>query len=153
MVLTARDTLTDKLRAFATGADDYLVKPFAFDELLARLAAFTRRRTDRKIRTWSSGRWRSTSARGSCAAGKEIRLSAREYAVLELLAGRAGQIVSRREIAARLFGSARAEEQRHRSSNLCATRAGGRRWSDTHRDPARARLDTAGAVMRSLGAR
>src|SRR5262245_53235572 len=48
LVLTARDTLNDKLQAFATGADDYLVKPFAFEELLARLQALVRRHTPQK---------------------------------------------------------------------------------------------------------
>jgi DNA-binding response OmpR family regulator len=105
LVLTARDTLTDKLRAFATGADDYLVKPFAFDELLARLQALVRRRTGQKNPRIVVGALEiNLSARQVLRGGTEIPLPAREYALLELLAGRAGQIVSRGEISARLYG-------------------------------------------------
>lgn len=104
LILTARDTLTDKLRAFATGADDFLVKPFAFDELLARLQAVVRRRAGQTNPRVVIGALEiDTGARQVRRAGAEVPLPAREYALLELLATRAGQVVSRREIAARLY--------------------------------------------------
>ncbi len=105
LVLTARDTLADKLRAFATGADDFLVKPFAFEELLARLAALVRRRTGQKNPSVMVGALEiNTSARRVLRDGNEVPLPSREYALIELLASRAGQIVSRAEIVARLYG-------------------------------------------------
>jgi DNA-binding response OmpR family regulator len=105
LVLTARDTLADKLRAFATGADDFLVKPFAFDELLARLESLMRRRTGQKNPRVVVGSLEiDTGAHQVRLAGVEVPLPAREYALLELLASRAGEIVSHADIAARLYG-------------------------------------------------
>ena len=104
LVLTARDTLADKLRAFSTRADDFLVKPFAFDELLARLEALMRRGTGQKNPRVVVGALEiDTGARQVRRGGAEVPLAAREYALLELLASRAGQLVSRREIEARLY--------------------------------------------------
>lgn len=105
LVLTARDTLNDKLRAFATGADDFLVKPFAFEELLARLQALQRRRTGQKNPRAVVGALEiDTGTRQVWRAGEEIVLPAREYALLALLAAHVGQVVSRREIEERLYG-------------------------------------------------
>jgi DNA-binding response OmpR family regulator len=104
LVLTARDSLADKLSAFATGADDFLVKPFAFEELLARLEALMRRVTGQKSPRVVVGALEiDTGARRVRRGGTEVPLPPREYALMELLAARAGQLVSRREIEARLF--------------------------------------------------
>jgi len=99
LVLTARDALADRVLGLDLGADDYLVKPFAFDELLARLRAMVRRRYDRvdpviRIDDLEI----DTRARRTRRAGQMIALSAREYAVLEYLAHRPGDIVSRTEL-------------------------------------------------------
>ncbi|HEY0191281.1 MAG TPA: response regulator transcription factor [Kofleriaceae bacterium] len=99
LVLTAKDTVADRVAGLDLGADDYLVKPFAFDELLARLRAMVRRRYERLdpvIRV--SDLEVDTRARRVQRAGQVVALSAREYALLEYLAHRAGQIVSRTEL-------------------------------------------------------
>ncbi len=99
LILTARDTVEDRVRGLNLGADDYLVKPFAFQELLARVRALVRRGYNNKdpiisvedLEIDTTGR---TVRRGD----KSIALSAREYALLEFLASRAGQVVSRTAI-------------------------------------------------------
>jgi len=99
LVLTARDGLDDRVSVLDLGADDYLVKPFAFAELLARLRAVIRRRyqsTDSTIRV--ADLEIDTQGRVVRRGGTTIPLSAREYAVLEYLAVRQGQVVSRAEI-------------------------------------------------------
>jgi len=99
VVLTARDAVTDRVAGLDLGADDYLVKPFAFDELLARLRAVVRRRYDRAdcvIRI--DDLEIDIRARRATRAGQAIGLSAREYALLEYLAHRAGDVVSRTEL-------------------------------------------------------
>ncbi len=99
LVLTAKDAVADRVRALDLGADDYLVKPFAFDELAARLRALVRRRYDRvnpMIRV--ADLEIDTLARRTTRGGEVIQLSAREYALLEYLASRAGQVVTRSEI-------------------------------------------------------
>jgi len=99
LVLTAKDAVADRVKALDEGADDYLVKPFAFEELAARLRALVRRRYERVnpvIRV--ADLELDTLARRTTRAGEVIALSAREYALLEYLASRAGQIVTRAEI-------------------------------------------------------
>jgi DNA-binding response OmpR family regulator len=99
LVLTARDRVEDRVKGLDGGADDYLVKPFAFDELLARVRALIRRRyqvTESIIRV--ADLEIDTAARVVRRADTAVELSAREYAVLEYLAARRGQVVSRTEI-------------------------------------------------------
>jgi DNA-binding response OmpR family regulator len=99
LVLTARDAVADRIAGLDLGADDYLVKPFAFDELLARLRAMIRRGYDRAASTIRIDDLEiDTRARRARRAGAAIELSAREYALLEYLAHRAGEIVSRTEL-------------------------------------------------------
>ncbi|MGA2500574.1 MAG: response regulator transcription factor [Tepidisphaeraceae bacterium] len=99
LILTARDRAEDRVKGLDLGADDYLVKPFIFAELLARVRALVRRRYDAKSPLIRVGDLEiDTAARSARRAGAEIELSAREYALLELLALRAGQIVSRTDI-------------------------------------------------------
>ena len=99
LVLTAKDTVADRVAGLDLGADDYLVKPFAFDELLARVRAMVRRRyesVDPVLRI--ADLEIDTRARRARRAGSVIALSAREYALLEYLAHREGHIVSRTEL-------------------------------------------------------
>ncbi len=99
LVLTAKDTIADRVAGLDLGADDYLVKPFAFDELLARVRSMVRRRyasVDPVIRI--ADLEIDTRARRARRAGTVIALSAREYALLEYLAHRKGHIVSRTEL-------------------------------------------------------
>jgi len=99
LVLTAKDTSEDRVRGLDAGADDYLVKPFVFSELLARIRALIRRRYDAKSPIVKIGDLQiDTASRVVKRDGKRIDLSAREYALLELLAMRAGQVVTRTDI-------------------------------------------------------
>ncbi len=104
LILTAKDTVEDRVRGLQTGADDYLVKPFAFDELLARIQALLRRRHGRKnplirIRHLEI----DTSARAVVVAGDAVSLAPREYALLEYLAHRQGAVVSRADIERHIY--------------------------------------------------
>ena len=107
LMLTARDGIGDRVHGLDIGADDYLTKPFAFDELLARLRALTRR-----------GRSRHHSATLTCgplqmdleghtvnAEGQPLHLSATEYRLLEFLMRRADTIVSRTQLADHVWGN------------------------------------------------
>ncbi len=99
LILTAKDRLEDRVTGLNTGADDYLVKPFGFDELLARVRALVRRRYARENPLIRIGNLEiDTTARQVRLAGEVVELTAREYALLEYLASRAGQLVSRTEI-------------------------------------------------------
>ena len=99
LVLTARDAIADRVAGLDLGAADYLVTPFAFDELVARLRALVRRRyaqVDPIVRV--ADLEIDTRARRVRRAGQIVGLSAREYTLLEYLAHRAGDIVSRTEL-------------------------------------------------------
>ncbi|RTL20182.1 MAG: response regulator transcription factor [Burkholderiales bacterium] len=105
LVLTARDALPDKVAGLDAGADDYLVKPFELDELLARLRAVTRRHGGRTDPTLQVADLRLDPAtREVSRAGRPILLSAREFALLEALLERPGAIVSRAQLEDRLYG-------------------------------------------------
>jgi DNA-binding response OmpR family regulator len=105
IVLTARDALADKVAGLDAGADDYLVKPFELDELLARLRAVTRRHGGRADTALQVADLRLDPAtREVTRAGRPILLSAREFALLEALLERPGAIVSRAQLEDRLYG-------------------------------------------------
>jgi len=99
LILTAKDTIEDRVAGLNLGADDYLIKPFAFEELLARVRALLRRNyreknpsiriKDLRIDLAAQRLWRGA---------EEIQLTAREYALLEYLAMRAGETISRSDI-------------------------------------------------------
>ena len=99
LILTARDTLGDRVRGLDLGADDYLVKPFAFEELLARVRALVRRKYQEKNpRIEVADLLIDSAARRVWVGQDELQLTAREYALLEYLAMRAGEVVSRTDI-------------------------------------------------------
>lgn len=99
LMLTARDAVADRVQGLDLGADDYLLKPFAFEELLARVRAVVRRGYQGPDNTLRIADLEiDTAARAVRRAGEPVTLSAREYALLEYLAARAGQVVSRTEI-------------------------------------------------------
>jgi two-component system, OmpR family, copper resistance phosphate regulon response regulator CusR len=96
LVLTARDAVADKVAGFADGADDYLVKPFAFAELAARVGALCRRaQQPRPVLTRIGDLEVDLARRRVRRGGVLLTLTAKEFAVLELLAARAGQVVTR----------------------------------------------------------
>jgi DNA-binding response OmpR family regulator len=104
LCLTARDGVGDRVKGLDAGADDYLVKPFAWDELAARVRSLVRRGHGQKSSTLVVGDLELDTARKSVRrAGKPIELSAREYALLEYLAHRHGQVVSRSDIWEHLY--------------------------------------------------
>jgi two-component system OmpR family response regulator len=108
IIVTARDTLKDKVKGLDLGADDYLVKPFAFDELLARIRALVRRRYGARSSVVQVGALEvDTTGRTVRAAGEVVELTAREYSILEILALRAGRVVTRDEIAEHIYDWAR----------------------------------------------
>ncbi|MCG3127729.1 MAG: Response regulator MprA [Phycisphaerae bacterium] len=104
LLLTARDTVADRVAGLDAGADDYLIKPFALEELLARVRALVRRKYEATdpvlhVRDVEIDTVRKQVRRG----GRTIELTAREYALLEFLALRAGQVVSRTDIWEHLY--------------------------------------------------
>jgi len=107
LMLTARDTVPDRIRGLDTGADDYLTKPFDIDELLARLRALIRRSAGQPSPQLVIGELTlDTAARRATVAGAEIVLTAREYSLLEYLALHRGEVVSRATLYEHLFDEA-----------------------------------------------
>ena len=104
ILLTAKDTLSDKIKGLDTGADDYLTKPFAFEELLARIRALLRRRAEAKEAVIRIADLEiNTASREVRRAGEVIPLTTREYAILEYLAYRKGIVVSRTQITEHIY--------------------------------------------------
>ena len=100
IMLTARDTVQDRITGLDSGADDYLTKPFAVTELLARLRALLRRgRVVRPATITIANLVLDTGAQRATRGGRALALTTKEYALLEYLAREAGRVVSRTEIA------------------------------------------------------
>jgi DNA-binding response OmpR family regulator len=105
IVLTARDALSDKVSGLDAGADDYLIKPFELDELLARLRAVGRRQAGRTSSVLEVADLKLDPAtREVSRAGRAVLLSAREFALLQALLERPGAILSRAQLEDRLYG-------------------------------------------------
>jgi two-component system OmpR family response regulator len=101
LMLTAKDGELDEAEALDTGADDYLVKPFSFPVLVARIRALLRRAGTRKVVPTGVGDLRiDSAARRAWRAGQELTLTAREFDVLEFLVRRADRVVAKDEILA-----------------------------------------------------
>lgn len=104
LMLTARDAVSDRVKGLDIGADDYLPKPFDFDELLARVRALVRRDKVNKSRVIRAGDLEiDTGSHIVKRAGKEIQLTRREYTLLEALAAREGQVLTRELIQERVW--------------------------------------------------
>jgi DNA-binding response OmpR family regulator len=105
IVLTARDALSDKVSGLDAGADDYLIKPFELDELLARLRAVARRQAGRASSVLEVADLKLDPAtREVSRGGRAVLLSAREFALLQALLERPGAILSRAQLEDRLYG-------------------------------------------------
>ncbi len=106
LILTAKDTVDDKVRGLRAGADDYLVKPFAFDELLARVEALARRKAGKKNPHIDLGEFViDLGSKSVTANGQPITLTPREYSVLEYLAINRNRVIPRQEIEEHIYDS------------------------------------------------
>ena len=106
VILTARDAVDDRIRGLDGGADDYVTKPFAMTELLARMRAVLRRRTvqpDPVLRSATLTLDPATRI-ASVNEAQDVRLSRREFALLEALMARPGAILSRAQLEERVYG-------------------------------------------------
>ena len=100
LVLTARSALADRLQGLRLGADDFLVKPFAVEELIARIHAVTRRSARQTQDVWQIGRLHiDTPARRVLREGVPVALSPREFDLLVVLARQAGEVVAKHRLA------------------------------------------------------
>jgi DNA-binding response OmpR family regulator len=105
LVMTARDTVRDRIKGLDAGADDYLIKPFDLDELTARARALMRRAAGRAEPLIERGPLSINPAtREVTWRGQSMPLSAREYALLAALAERPGLVLSRAQLEERLYG-------------------------------------------------
>ena len=96
LLLTARDSISDRVTGLDAGADDYLIKPFAFEELLARIRAMTRKASGIQSSTFTAADLvMDTAAHTVSRGGRDITLSAKEFALLEYLLRNKGKVLSR----------------------------------------------------------
>jgi DNA-binding response OmpR family regulator len=106
LILTARDTINDRVEGLDAGADDYLIKPFSTDELLARIRALSRRQTEllqsEKLQTASLVLY-PLQSEASCG-GEVIRLTLKETQLLELLMRNKGRVITREQMLDRVWG-------------------------------------------------
>ncbi|MHB8509627.1 MAG: response regulator transcription factor [Candidatus Dormibacteria bacterium] len=99
LMLTARDAVDDRVRGLEVGADDYLVKPFAFRELLARVRALTRRHLDNRSAVLEVGLLRlDTSSRTISIRGVRMVVTSKEFAILEYFMHNPGRVLSREQV-------------------------------------------------------
>jgi DNA-binding response OmpR family regulator len=123
LLLTARDTLENRVEGLQTGADDYLVKPFALQELMARIQALCRRQYGNKTNCVIVADLEiDMSARAARRGDKPLDLTAREYMLLEYLALRRGQIVTRTEVETHIYGESTDLMSNAVDSAICALR-------------------------------
>ncbi len=99
LFLTARDAVADRVKGLDLGADDYLVKPFEFDELLARIRAMTRKRAGNRSNQFTVGDLTvDIERRTAVRSGREITLLPKEFSILEYLVRNQGVVLSREQI-------------------------------------------------------
>ncbi len=99
LLLTAKDAVSDRVAGLNAGADDYLIKPFSLDELVARLHAITRRKGGVATNILTAGDLEiNLNTHGVTRGGREINLSSKEFAILEYLVKNKGNVLSREKI-------------------------------------------------------
>lgn len=98
LLLTARDAIQDRVHGLELGADDYLVKPFATPELVARIKALVRRSAPEAVRLQLAGLTLDQTSKRARVNEQQIELSVREWAVLEYLMQQASRVVSKQQI-------------------------------------------------------
>ncbi len=103
LMLTAKDSVQDKVRGLDSGADDYLTKPFAFEELLARIRALLRKGAKRAVSLQVGDLALDAAAHRVTRSGREIVLTMKEYALLAYLMRNAGTVVTRTMIAENIW--------------------------------------------------
>ncbi|MBI1189608.1 MAG: response regulator [Tepidisphaera sp.] len=127
LILTAKDTVDDRVLGLRTGADDYLIKPFAFAELLARVEVLTRRLHGVRSPVIRVGPLEidtsAKTARLTLAGASHFSLTPREYSVLEYMAHRAGRPVSRVELEEHLYDDRSQVMSNAVDSAVCSIRA------------------------------
>ena len=132
LMLTARHALSDRVTGLNTGADDYITKPFAFAELLARIHALLRRsELTRPVVLEIADLSLDPRSHRVRRAGQSVRLTPREYGILEVLIRRAGEVVTRARLAESVW-----EEEQDRLTNLV----------DVHVSHLRRKIDRPGLV-------
>lgn len=105
LIATARDAVADRIEGLNSGADDYVLKPFDLDELVARVRALLRRQAGGAVPVLESGGLTLDTVRREVHLdGREIRLSAREFALLEALMRRPGAVLSREQLEDAVYG-------------------------------------------------
>lgn len=123
LMLTAKDTVADRVEGLQSGADDYLVKPFAFDELLARVQSLTRRGYGaRSSKLTVEDLVIDMASKSAARKGRRIDLSPREYRLLEYLACRVGEVVSRAEIEEHMYDERAEPMSNVVDSTVCSLR-------------------------------
>lgn len=123
LILSARDAVQDRVQGLHAGADDYLVKPFAFDELVARIDALGRRLRGQPAGGLQVGDLRiDTRARQVLRAGRKLELRRREYMLLTYLVARKGEIVTPIEIEDQLYAGPDLPASNSVASAVCALR-------------------------------
>lgn len=111
LILTARDALESRIHGLDSGADDYLVKPAALEEVAARLRALARRARGRPEAVWRHGALEyRPAARAATWNGEPVELTAREAMLLEVLLAHPGRVLSRQQIEEKLYGWGEAVE-------------------------------------------
>ena len=104
LFLTAKDSIADRVKGLDLGADDYLIKPFDFDELLARIRAMTRKYTGNRNNCFTAGSLTmDVKSHVVTRDGKEITLLPKEFSILEYLLRNKGNVVSREQIEDRIW--------------------------------------------------
>jgi DNA-binding response OmpR family regulator len=105
LIITARDGTPARVEGLDAGADDYLVKPFDLDELLARIRALLRRRVSRTRSIIEHGSLRlDLASHEATLDGQPVKLSAREFSVLRVLLDNPGSVVSKSQLEEKLYG-------------------------------------------------